>query len=229
MLVDSTRWRIEVRRKGHEQEPLIIIDDFLANPAALIDEAGGQEFTPMAAYYPGIRAPASRATRQEVVQSLLPIFAEFFGVREKVDVQALVYSLVTTPRESLAPIQRLPHYDGTEENRLAFVLYLCDEHHGGTGFYRHRSTGFETVSTERFATFSEALNGDVARLGLPTANYITGDTLLFERIDGSPATFNRALIYRGRNLHSADVGIESNLSADVRRGRLTLNGFLTGH
>jgi len=64
--------------------------------------------------------------------------------------------------------------------------------------------------------------------GLPDPSYIVGDTPIYERIFGSPAVFNRALIYRGRNLHSADIPPEAELDPHPRRGRLTLNGFLTG-
>ena len=228
MLIDSRKWQIDARHKGLEAEPLVIIDNFLVDAQRLIDEAARMSFTPMAAYYPGVRAPTSSGVRHEVIRALLPVFTTHFDIRENIDVQSLVYSLATTPAEALAPIQRLPHYDGVEPGRLAFVLYLCDERHGGTGFYRHRSTGFETVSSERYATFSTALQRDVATHGLPPAQYIVGDTPIYARIDGSAAVFNRALVYRGRNLHSADIGPEAHLSADPRRGRLTLNGFLTG-
>jgi len=234
MLVDRNRWQLKVHAKGVEREPVVVIDHFLANPAALIEEAAALSFTPMAEYYPGVRAPASPTTRTAVVESLLPIFREFFDIRDSLQVQALVYSLVTTAPAELTPIQRLPHYDGTESGRLALVLYLCGEPagqadpRGGTGFYRHRSTGYETVTTERFAAFNAALQQDDTHHGLPGPRYIVGDTPLYERIFGSPAVFNRALIYRGRNLHSADIPPEAELDPHPRRGRLTLNGFLNG-
>lgn len=227
-MIDSDRWKITAHTKGSEREPVVLIDNFFIDPAMLVAEAAALSYSPMAAYYPGVRAPAPASTRAHVIESLLPIFHRFFGIREAVQVQALVYSLVTTPAAALTPIQRLPHYDGTEANRLALVLYLCDGTHGGTSFYRHRSTGFETVSTERYATFDTALQRDVAHHGLPPAEYIVENTPLFERIFGSPAVFNRALIYRGRNLHSADIGKYAALDSDPRHGRLTLNGFLTG-
>jgi hypothetical protein len=234
VIVDRDRWQLSVHAKGVEREPVVIIDHFLTDPTALIDEAAALSFTPMAEYYPGVRAPAAPTTRTAVVESLLPIFHEFFDVRDSVQVQALVYSLVTTAPAELTPIQRLPHYDGIEPGRLALVLYLGGDPsgqadpRGGTGFYRHRSTGYETVTTERFAAFSEALQRDVTHHGLPDPRYIVGDTPIYERIFGSPAVFNRALIYRGRNLHSADIPPQAQLDPHPRRGRLTLNGFLNG-
>lgn len=227
-LIDSTRWRSSVTLKGKEGEPIVMIDDFFADPSAVIDEAAAATFKPMAQYYPGIRAAAASTTRRAVIEALMPVFVTHFGIRETVEVQALVYSLVTTPAHQLTPIQRLPHFDGTESGRLALIVYLCPTSHGGTSFYRHRSTGFESVSTERYERFDRALSADVERVGLPDPAYIRGNDALFERIDGSPAVPNRALIYRGRNLHSADILDTTPLSSDPRVGRLTLNGFLLG-
>lgn len=125
MLVDRSRWQLEVHAKGVEREPVVVIDHFLANPAALIEEAAALSFTPMAEYYPGVRAPASPTTRAGVIESLLPIFREFFDIRDSIQVQALVYSLVTTAPADLTPIQRLPHYDGTERgNSLSCFIFV---------------------------------------------------------------------------------------------------------
>lgn len=44
----------------------------------------------------------------------------------------------------LAPIQRLPHVDGLEAERIAILIYLSGTARGDTGFYRQRATGFET-------------------------------------------------------------------------------------
>lgn len=52
--------------------------------------------------------------------------------------------------QSLAPIQRLPHVDGLEPDRLAILVYLSGAETGGTAFYRQRATGYETVDAARF-------------------------------------------------------------------------------
>ena len=49
---------------------------------------------------------------------------------------------------------------------------------------------------------------------------------MFERIARYDCTFNRALIYRGRNLHSVNTPRSYEASADPRSGRLTVNTFL---
>jgi len=40
-----------------------------------------------------------------------------------------------------------------------------------------------------------------------------------------PARFNRLVVYRGSLLHSAVVNPQLSISADPRKGRLTLNSF----
>ena len=78
------------------------------------------------------------------------------------------FSIVTTPPEALAPIQRLPHVDGLEPDRIAILVYLSGAEQGGTAFYRQRSTGFETVNAARFPAFEAALKaGADANAKLP--------------------------------------------------------------
>ena len=92
------------------------------------------------------------------------------------------YSIVTTRPAELTPIQRLPHFDGLEPERIALLHYLSGAEQGGTAFYRHRSTGYETITADRHAAYDAALHRDVARHGLPVPAYISGDTPIYERI-----------------------------------------------
>ncbi len=136
------------------------------------------------------------------------------------------YSIVTTPPAELAPIQRLPHVDGLEPDRLAILIYLSGEAHGGTAFFRQRATGFETVDAARFPAFEAALHKGVSANGLPPAAYIAGDTALYEQVAMIEARPNRAIIYRSHLLHCARIPAEVPLSPDPRKGRLTVNAFL---
>lgn len=223
-MFDPRHWRVIVEEKGTEREPLVIIDWFAEHPQALIEQASGLQFTVTAPYYPGIRAELPHVASAAMTEALGPLCERVFGVAPVLE--SACYSLVTTPPAQLAPIQRLPHYDGTEPGRLAVILYLCAPRFGGTSFYRHRSTGFETVSSERFSAYRDALADDVRRHGLPPAGYISNDTPLFERIAAPMPAFNRALLYRGRNLHSGDIGLGHSFDPNPRTGRLTLTGFM---
>lgn len=212
-------------RIGAEDEPVIIVDGALANPQQLVDAAALRRFTPIGPYYPGVRAALDEPFKDRFGAHIGTLAAAHLGItaRWRADI---FYSLVTTPPTELLPIQRLPHYDGVEDDRLAALVYLFRAGFGGTAFYRHRTTGFETVSAGRFEHFRRTLVDEVGRLGLPAARYIGDGGALFERIATFDAVFNRMLIYRGKLLHCSHLDNEGPLPADAHTGRLTLNAFL---
>jgi hypothetical protein len=104
--------------------------------------------------------------------------------------------------------------------------HLSRAEKGGTAFYRHRSTGFETMNAERLPAYNAAVNTEMLRFGVPQASYASKDTPFYEQIAYYPARFNRMLIYRGATLHSADVPEDAPLTADPRTGRFSINTFL---
>lgn len=218
--------RTSVYSLGGEGQPLLVIDDFWPEPDALIADACGRPFAPIGPYYPGVRAVVPAPIVQAMLRTLDPLLTQHFAHDPARATAECFYSLVTTPPASLQPIQRLPHFDGLEAARLAVLLYLADDDQGGTAFYRHRATGFETIDAARLSTYDAQLRAEVARHGLPPAAYIGGDTPLFERIHLQPAARNRLLVYRGHCLHCAHVPPAARLSADPRSGRLTINLFL---
>jgi hypothetical protein len=138
-----------------------------------------------------------------------------------------LWSVAATPPGQLSLAQRIPHIDGVTEGMIAIVHYLARDDFGGTSFYRHRSTGFETVDESRHRRYLDALKRDFATHNEPPAAYIEGDTPLFERTAGYDAIFNRAIIYRSSLLHCADLPNGTVLPADPRTGRLTIASFLT--
>jgi hypothetical protein len=125
----------------------------------------------------------------------------------------------------LQPLQRLPHFDSPDDLQLAVLHYLSPVDQGGTSFYRHRSTGFESLSNERSARYAAALDADVRAQGPSPTAYINGDSPMFERIASFAGEFNRVLVYRSVSLHSADIASDFRFEADPRRGRLTANLF----
>jgi hypothetical protein len=217
---------ITIHRQGLEGQPVIVVDDFASEPDRLIDDAEMLHFLPIGDYYPGVRAPVPGRLVTRMLSGVADLIRDTFETDDALDRFEAFYSLVTTAPQALRPIQRLPHFDGVEPGRLAVLLFLCREDQGGTAFYRHRATGFETVNAARLTAFDAALRTDVNRHGLPRARYISGDTPLYEQIARYDGRFNRALIYRGHTLHCADVPDRATLSGDPRVGRLTVNVFL---
>lgn len=220
--------QIRVERIGREQQPVIVIDGFVADPAALRRRAEALDYQPMGPYYPGLRAEVARADVAQYLLPLLDLVAEIFDLAGPPGVISAGFSIVTTPAAALSPIQRIPHIDGLEAERIALLHFLCREDQGGTAFYRHRSTGFETIDAARHPAYDAALRRDIAQHGLPPPRYIAGDTPLYECIARVAAAPNRALVYRSHALHCADLPDDLDLAPDPRRARLTVNTFLMG-
>jgi hypothetical protein len=220
----SPRW--SVLRFGEEAEPVVVIDDFFPMADRLRDHAAIQAYQPIGPYFPGVRAPAPREHLAHVQDLLLDVLKAEFGYGEDAGVAESNYSLVTTRPEALQPIQRLPHYDGVDPRRIALLHYLCEPEKGGTAFYRHRATGFETVTQDRFERYKTVLEAEIAEDGPPSQRYFTGDNARFERIGAVEARQNRAALYRGVTLHSGDIPNGFGFAADAENGRLTVNSFL---
>lgn len=218
---------IATRHIGIERQPLVSIDGFAADPDALRAAATAARFGPAAHHYPGIRAPLPADYLRDQRQILTDVLGETFGHRGRVDVIDASFSIVTTPPAALAMPQRLPHCDAFAAKRIALIHYLSPEGGDGTAFFRHRSTGFETVCETRAPAYFDRLNEELRDGRGPSAGYIAGDTSLFERIALADARYNRALIYRSYLLHSGAIAPDAALSPDPARGRLTVTAFLS--
>jgi Family of unknown function (DUF6445) len=220
-------WTLTVERQGREAQPVIVIDNFAAHPERLINDAAMLSFVPVGIHYPGVRAPVARPMLMPLFAGLEDTIRDVFGYAST-QIDDAFYSLVTTPPSALTPIQRLPHFDGVEPQRLALLHYLSPAMAGGTAFYRHRMTGFETVSADRLPAYRTALDADLVRHGLPDPAYIDGDTALYDCVARYEGRFNRAILYRGNTLHCAWVPNIAALVNDAETGRLTANTFLRG-
>lgn len=215
----------DIQRFGNETEPVVIIDDFSAQFEALRELAEASSYAVTSPHYPGIRAQADPSYLGAQMAVLKEVLTDVFNNAKGADLVECAYSLVTTPPAKLTPIQRLPHFDSTDPGRLALLHYFGDASSGGTAFYRHVSTGFETISQARHHAYTKALQGEINKNGLPPAAYYAAGPL-YERIGEVEARPNRMVIYRGYRLHSGTIPIDLPLSSDPRSGRLTLNTFL---
>jgi Family of unknown function (DUF6445) len=207
-------------------QQLVSLDNFLADPQHAILQASLQNFAKITPQYPGVRAALDPAVCKAWLAQLAPLLDPWFGggASRCWEMQAW-YSLVTSPPQALAPIQRLPHVDGTDPDQIAMMLYLHKTGHGGTGFFRHRATRLSSLTAEAFGRYAEAVSADYQRTGMPPAAYPTDGAPHFERIHVAEGRFNRAVFYRGNILHSGVIDNAAPLSADPRTGRLTINAF----
>lgn len=215
---------------GREEEPLLILDRVMQRPEALIEYAA-REVTFRPAWtasggFPGLRAPAPLNYVNLLVRALSPAVEEAFGLTGvKLARAECNFSLVTLSPEELTPLQRVPHADTDDPLQFAFLHYLCDPRFGGTAFYRHRATGYETLRPERMEAFTKARDRELAEAP-PGAAYIVGDAPHYEQIGAAEARFDRLVVYRSRTLHSGLIAPDAPLSEDPKRGRLTANIFV---
>lgn len=218
---------MKVTQQGSERQPVVIFDDFVEHPDDLVEDAAFLQFGRLGEHYPGVRARLPESVTDAMVEKVGQAAADVFGVRAATVMDAF-YSLVTVPPGELTPIQRLPHFDGVEGERLALLHYLGRDDRGGTAFYRHRATGFESVDAARLPAYRRALAEELAGGPAPDPAYIAGDTRLFEEVAVHRGLFNRAILYRSNTLHCARLPVDTVLSPDPASGRLTVNVFLTG-
>lgn len=212
---------------GHEQAPLVVIDNLVANPDELVNLASAKLFGDVTSYYPGVRAKVPLTYQQFIIDNLREVCSGYFGLDAGgLRFTACHFSLVTTPPENLTYLQRIPHVDSLFASQLAFIHYLFKAQLGGTAFYRHRTSGFESVDQARKPEYWRLVEQEQNGPDSPPAEYIDGNTPLYEQLASHEGVFNRFLLYRRNSLHSAALAKRFVPSADPRIGRLSINGFL---
>lgn len=218
------RARTSVGRIGGEAQPIVVLDDFAPDPDALREAAAVAGFASAGEHYPGIRARLPDAYLSLQLPVIAAAIGRAFGRVRRVRIVDASFSIVTCPADALSLAQRLPHVDAYGADRIALVHYLSPGNGDGTAFFRHRSTGFETIDDARAPDYTLRLKDELAAAGEPHG-YIAGDTPLFTRTALIDARYNRALVYRSYMLHSGAIQSDAALTPDPREGRLTVTGF----
>jgi len=216
---------VQQQRIGDEQQPLVIVDGFSGDAAALRAAAAASAFGPAGQHYPGLRAPLPPDYMRVQLPRIAGAMGRAFGRFRRLRVVDASFSIVTTPPGALDVRQRLPHVDAYGADRIALVHYLSPAARDGTAFYRHRSTGYETIDAARAPAFFATLDRELAECA-PPPGYIAGDTDRFACIGRAEAREDRAILYRSFALHSGAIAPDAPLSADPATGRLTVTAFL---
>ncbi|GAA4643018.1 hypothetical protein GCM10023115_09780 [Pontixanthobacter gangjinensis] len=219
--------KVSVRRMGREGEPLVIIDGFSGMVDELLEAGRAAQYQHGGAAYPGIRSWAEPNYLDRRRDLMMQIMQRVFGFRS-VRLDVSTFSLVTLGEGELSPAQRMPHFDHSGSEVVAVMHYLLGPETGGTAFYRHRRTGFETVTPAREKAYFAALAQDEEEHGSPLPRFHHGDNGSFEQIEEIEAQPDRLALYRGRQLHSGVIPNPAALSSDPHKGRLTINMFMVG-
>src|SRR5687768_7475829 len=89
--------RVERLLLGREGAPLLVIDNFVAEPERLVKKALSAPFVPGGRFYPGIRSKAPPSYEHFLATRLQPLLAEHFGLTSRtLRLPMCHFSLVTT-------------------------------------------------------------------------------------------------------------------------------------
>ena len=207
----------------------MVIDGFGDDVAELRERGRTAQYQDGGAYYPGIRAGVQPDFLDRHRDTLIAVMTDVFGFRNNVGIETIAFSLVTRPEAALSPMQCIPHFDHAGGGLVAGMLYLLDEDSGGTAFYRHRRTGFETISAARLAAYQQGVQGDDREYGPPPQEYYRGSGDRYEQIGEVTARPGRLALYPGSLLHSGIIPEPGELTDDPEMGRLTVNMFFKGN
>lgn len=217
-----------IERIGNEKTPVLTLDDFDMFTPLLQEAALHTVFSPDAkTYYPGVRAPVPKqivmAVLQGIFRQLYAVFHIPQGLRLKP--RDANFSLITSAPSELADLQRIPHFDTSNPYFFALLIYLNPGPHGGTGFFRHKKSGFERVSDARADTYFSLADRFLQKQGGPSVGYVKesrDDFELFHKVDYRQ---HRLTVYPGNILHSILVNEQLDIDPSPRTGRLTANLF----
>jgi hypothetical protein len=224
----QTQSNVTVHRFGNEGEPVVQIDSFSGMVEELLERGRQATYQGAGASYPGLRSWCEPDYLDRNRDLLFSVMQRVFGFRQGISLDASTFSIVTLGEAELSPLQRIPHYDHASGELIAIMHYLLGSESGGTAFYRHRRTGFETITDAREPAYNAALAEDEQEFGMPLQAYHYGTNERYELIGEVEAQPDRMILYRGRILHSGVIPDPDRLTDDPATGRITINMFLHG-
>jgi hypothetical protein len=228
----NTDLTIESAHIGQENNKIVTCDDFLLDPSPLVEYAANAKFaaSPMLRQrkgYPGVRAAMPIEVVEPMARAVEALVRAEFDVPEHLQCERPQSSLclMAVPESQLGPYQTIPHFDTSNQYFFAGLLYLCGEEHGGTGFYKHNSTGYESVLPERSDLYLDACHTELNNKTI-NKRYFSESDEYYTKLGFVGAKFNRLAVYHGNLIHSGVVPSPNGLSLNPRTGRLTANVFL---
>ncbi len=217
---------ISFRRFGIEEQPILIIDDLMSNPQELVEFAINADWqAPQSGLYPGIIAEPPKQYLIEIATKLKPDFCRAFNFPSSKSLSATgFFALTTKGLEDFGPWQRIPHFDQSDMDSLAMVHYLNPSQIGGTGFFMHTPSGYESINPRRQTSYNQEVQEWLDANPTALIDFAGKNTPNYELIFEVPFAFNRAVIYPSYVLHCALYNSKSQ-DDNPLSGRLTLNSF----
>lgn len=214
----------------------VVVDEFLSNPDVLVEYAARHpgEFSHPNIGYPGMQIRINDDAMLEIFRFVRSQMSRLYAfMRGQIGIRSLL-SMVTMPPEKLSLLQRICHVDPNPDRgraKYAALIYLFDDERlGGTSFYRWRNE--KLVWEGRELLRADASSGEeffARHFGMfrEPARYMTESNDVAELLCTIPAQFNRFVFYSGDIPHTGAITAPELLSADPRKGRLTLNLFFS--
>ncbi len=222
--------KIDIITVGQEKTPVIIADNVLQDCSSLIEKAAKQVDFAMinSSMYPGVRAILPKEYVLLVLRTLAPLLYRIYGIGhdKKLVPFGAYYSLVSIAHKELQPIQKIPHFDSSEPLYFAMIHYLNEGSHGGTGFFRHKASGYECITESRKKHYVESINNKFNAQESSEQGYVNQSDENYELYHSVDYRPNRLVLYPGNILHSGLINEETDISADPISGRLTANMFI---
>lgn len=222
---------IQTLHIGDEGNQILVVDEFLRSPDQVSGLVRESSFVPAPGFherkgYPGVRARLQPQVMEPCIVAINDIIETHFSISpsaSRISCSAFL-SMMTVPESDLGPYQLIPHFDTSKSDYYAALVYLCGEEHGGTAFYRHNSTRYESILSHRSERYLDVCHSEMNTYKREQRYFSETDDF-YTKIAFVPAKVNRLIIYKGCLLHSANIKSSKSLNADPRIGRLTLNLF----
>lgn len=217
--------RISIQTIGREKNRIAFVRDVLEDPDGVISLASTAEYAPADRAYPGVRSLAEDNVAGLVKSAIAAAVGKLFPAKVSELSGGVHYSIVTQRPFDNSGIPRRPHVDDTTGALVAAVLYLSRGPHGGTGFFRHRGTGFEVITKECLSFYKTVVKTEQTKVALSKECSSGSDHPFYERIATAQPIFNSMVVYPGGILHSGDIDRIAPILPDAQTGRLTINAF----
>lgn len=220
----------KVQLIGQQRTPVIVIDNFADDINQLIDIAiNSSEFNQdKNSFYPGQRTALPRQYIIDVINAVFQMIYDVYRIptTRRLKPQQCVFSLIDTQPQALVPLQCMPHFDTPNPYYFAILHYLNDAPHGNTGFFRHKSSGFERINNHNIEQYFAKAQPFVDYITQSNPGYCVASNDhydLYHQVEYKP---NRLVIYPGNLLHSTLVDPKTDIDANPQTGRLTANIFI---
>ncbi|MFT5085286.1 MAG: hypothetical protein ACI9Y1_003344 [Lentisphaeria bacterium] len=224
---DKAKMRLQVLSVGNECTPVIVVDEVARDVGAVYkDIVSHSKFSvEKNTYYPGIRAKIFPDYGMELFGLAAECINQCYqipSVLKPIHTSAF-YSIVARSANELQVRQRIPHYDNNSEYSFAAMHYVSEGKFGGTGFFRHKPSGYESISVARLKEYHLQTDNIEVELNKYPAEYITGSTGIYTLTEKVNYLANRLIIFPAMILHSGLINEANDVYCGKGVPRLTAN------